>query len=395
MQDVTMANLRFDAVNKIFPDGTHAVSDISLDVEDAELMVLVGPSGCGKSTLLRLVAGLEEPSSGTIAIGERIVNGLSPQRRNVAMVFQNYALYPHKSVRQNLAFPLQMMKISRDEIAERVRHVAGLLDLEALLDRRPAALSGGQRQRVAMGRALVREPLVFLMDEPLSNLDAKLRVQMRREIVSLQERLRTTTLYVTHDQIEAMTMGDRLAVLHEGRLQQVGTPGTIYDQPANLFVATFIGSPSMNLLECLLEDAGDGALGFRFGEKLIRLGDSVLARQPALRERKGDRVVVGIRPEAFVPPEQTPAPHRVHLSAEACEELGHETLVHVRAAVSRFRFGEGGEGSNEEIGTGEETGGGRLVVRLTAATHAAPGDELVVGLDSDRCSVFDRSGPAI
>jgi multiple sugar transport system ATP-binding protein len=309
MQDVTMANLRFDTVNKIFPDGTHAVSDISLDVEDAELMVLVGPSGCGKSTLLRLVAGLEEPSSGTIAIGERIVNGLSPQRRNVAMVFQNYALYPHKSVRQNLAFPLQMMKISRDEIAERVRHVAGLLDLEALLDRRPAALSGGQRQRVAMGRALVREPLVFLMDEPLSNLDAKLRVQMRREIVSLQERLRTTTLYVTHDQIEAMTMGDRLAVLHEGRLQQVGTPGTIYDQPANLFVATFIGSPSMNLLECLLEDAGDGALGFRFGEKLIRLGDSVLARQPALRERKGDRVVVGIRPEAFVPPIANAAPN--------------------------------------------------------------------------------------
>jgi multiple sugar transport system ATP-binding protein len=230
------------------------------------------------------------------------------------------------------------------------------------------------------------------MDEPLSNLDAKLRVQMRREIVALQERLRTTTLYVTHDQIEAMTMGDRLAVLHEGRLQQVGTPGTIYDEPANLFVATFIGSPSMNLIECLLEDAGDGALGFRFGENLIRLGDSVLARQPALRERKGDTVVVGIRPEAFVPPEQTVAAHRVHLSAEACEELGHETLVHARAAVSRFCFGEG---ADEEVGASEEAGTGRLVVRLAAAAHATPGDELVVGLDSDRCSVFDRTGPAI
>jgi multiple sugar transport system ATP-binding protein len=384
-----MASLRFEAISKVFQDGTRALSDISLAVDDGELMVLVGPSGCGKSTLLRLVAGLEEPSTGTIAIAERTVNGLSPQRRNIAMVFQNYALYPHKTVRQNLAFPLEMLKMSRTEIGERVGHVAALLDLEPLLARRPAALSGGQRQRVAMGRALVREPLVFLMDEPLSNLDAKLRVQMRREVVALQKRLATTTLYVTHDQTEAMTMGDRLAVLHAGSLQQVGTPETIYDQPANLFVATFIGSPSMNLIEARLEPADGGGLAFRFGDRRIELGAAVLARQPRLRERQGEILVIGIRPEAFLLPDQTPREHHVTLRVEATEMLGHETLVHARAPVRCFPFGE----TTETGGTGDERS--LIIARLPAAASAEAGESLVLGIDADRCTIFDREGAAI
>jgi multiple sugar transport system ATP-binding protein len=266
-----MARVEFEHVDKIYAEGTHAVVDCSLEIADGELMVFVGPSGCGKSTLLRLVAGLEQLSSGTLRIGERVVNDLAPQERNVAMVFQDYALYPFMSVRRNLEFPLKMRKLPHSEIRRRVEWAAGLLDIAQVLERLPKQLSGGQRQRVAMGRALVREPAVFLLDEPLSNLDAKLRVQVRAEIGALQQRTGTTMIYVTHDQIEAMTLGDRVGVLHQGRLQQVAPPRELYDRPANVFVAGFIGNPPMNLFPTRVAidsdhatmTVGDQAVGIR------------------------------------------------------------------------------------------------------------------------------------
>src|SRR6184192_4141226 len=256
-----MARVELEHVDKVYPGGTHALFDLTLAIDDAELMVLVGPSGCGKSTVLRLIAGLEEATAGTIRIGERVVNELRPQERNVAMVFQDYALYPYLSARGNLEFPLKMRRLARDDMRRRVEHVADLLDITALLDRLPKQLSGGQRQRIAMGRALVREPAVFLLDEPLSNLDAKLRVQVRAEIKELQQRTRTTMVYVTHDQVEAMTLGDRVAVLDAGRLQQVAPPRELYERPANVFVAGFIGNPPMNLFPTRLstDDRGRAA----------------------------------------------------------------------------------------------------------------------------------------
>ena len=248
-----MAEVTFEHVSKIYPDGTRAVSDIDLEIKDGEFMVLVGPSGCGKTTALRMVAGLEEISEGELKIGDRVVNNVAPRNRDIAMVFQSYALYPHLTVYDNIAFGLKLRKMDKQEIDKRVKDAARVLDLEPFLDRKPRALSGGQRQRVAMGRAIVRQPQAFLMDEPLSNLDAKLRVQMRAEISQLQSRLGTTTIYVTHDQVEAMTMGDRVAVMRKGELQQVATPQELYDEPVNLFVGGFIGSPSMNLLEGTLQ----------------------------------------------------------------------------------------------------------------------------------------------
>ncbi len=243
-----MASITFDQVGKVYPGGTRAITDVNLDISDGEFLVLVGPSGCGKSTLLRMIAGLEEITEGNLKIGERVVNDVTPKDRDIAMVFQNYALYPHMSVYDNMAFGLKLRKMAKDEIKRRVSEAARVLEITEYLDRKPKALSGGQRQRVAMGRAIVREPSAFLMDEPLSNLDAKLRVQMRSEIGMLQQRLGTTTVYVTHDQVEAMTMGDRVAVIRKGRLQQVDTPRNLYDNPDNLFVAGFIGSPSMNFV---------------------------------------------------------------------------------------------------------------------------------------------------
>ncbi len=251
-----MSTIVFDKVSKVYRDGTEAVSDLDLEIGDKEFIVLVGPSGCGKTTALRMVAGLEEISSGTIAIGDRVVNDVPPKERDIAMVFQNYALYPHMTVFDNMAFGLKLQKVRKDEIAQRVSEAARILGLDELLRRRPAALSGGQRQRVAMGRAIVRHPQVFLMDEPLSNLDAKLRVQMRSEIARIQHDVGVTTIYVTHDQTEAMTMGDRVAVIRKGVLQQVDDPQTLYERPVNLFVAGFIGSPAMNLLEGRLERSG-------------------------------------------------------------------------------------------------------------------------------------------
>src|SRR5690242_16648622 len=276
-----MARVEFDDVSKVFADGTRAVDKLDLQITDGEFMVLVGPSGCGKTTALRMVAGLEDISNGVVRIGNRVVNDLTPKRRDIAMVFQSYALYPHLSVRDNIAFPLKMAKVRKEESGRRVADAVRILDLEPYLKRKPRALSGGQRQRVAMGRAIVRQPSAFLMDEPLSNLDAKLRVQMRADIQRIQSDLDVTSIYVTHDQVEAMTMGDRVAVMRKGELQQVAPPQELYDRPVNLFVAGFIGSPAMNMLEARVERA-NGGIAVVLGEIRLGLDDETLSRRPTL-----------------------------------------------------------------------------------------------------------------
>src|ERR1044072_72379 len=290
-----MAEIAYDSVDKIYPDGTQAVHDLDLEIGDGELMVLGGPSGCGKTTALRMLAGLEEISDGEIRIGDRVVNDLTPKDRDIAMVFQSYALYPHMTVEQNLAFGLKLRKVPKKEISERVRQVARILKIEEFLKRKPRALSGGQRQRVAMGRAIVRQPQAFLMDEPLSNLDAKAGVQMRAEISGLQRELGVTTIYVTHDQVEAMTMGDRVAVMRKGELQQVAPPEVLYDQPVNEFVAGFIGSPSINLVEARLERQ-NGHVEVAFGEHRLTVDDQLVRNHPSVAEYVGRQVLLGIRP---------------------------------------------------------------------------------------------------
>src|SRR5438067_499056 len=291
-----MAEIEFTDVQKVYDDGTQAVYDLDLSIQDSELMVLVGPSGCGKTTALRMVAGLEEITDGEIRIGDRVVNDLTPKERNIAMVFQSYALYPHMTVEDNLAFSLKLGKMPKKEVQERVQRAANVLQIEDFLKRKPRALSGGQRQRVAMGRAIVREPAAFLMDEPLSNLDAKLRVQMRAEIHQLQRRLGVTSIYVTHDQVEAMTMGDRVAVMNAGELQQVADPQTLYDRPVNLFVGGFIGSPAMNMIEATVTRA-NGSHALDVGTQRIGLDEATLAAHPRLRAYEGRKVILGIRPE--------------------------------------------------------------------------------------------------
>ncbi len=293
-----MAEVRFERVSKVYPDGTRAVSEMQLEIADQEFMVLVGPSGCGKTTALRMVAGLEEISDGQLTIGERVVNDLPSRDRDIAMVFQSYALYPHLSVYENIAFGLRLKKVPKDEIDRRVRDAARVLDLTEWLGRKPRNLSGGQRQRVAMGRAIVRHPQAFLMDEPLSNLDAKLRVQMRAEIARLQDDLGVTTIYVTHDQVEAMTMGDRVAVMRRGELQQVATPQELYDRPVNVFVGGFIGSPAMNLVEARLERSGDD-YAVELGDQRLTLAPELVAARPALAQWAGRELVLGIRPESL------------------------------------------------------------------------------------------------
>jgi multiple sugar transport system ATP-binding protein len=325
-----MAQVSLENIGKVYPDGTVAVSDLSLEITDGELVVLVGPSGCGKTTALRMIAGLEEITSGEIKIGDRVVNKIPPRDRDIAMVFQTYALYPHKSVYDNLAFPLKLRRVPKGEIEQRVRRIARLLELEEQLKRRPRQLSGGQRQRVAMGRAIVREPQAFLMDEPLSNLDAKLRTQMRAEIGLLHKELGVTMIYVTHDQVEAMTLGQRVAVMRKGELQQVASPQELYDRPANLFVAGFIGSPSMNFVEGAL-DRSNGELAVTFGSERLTVDDEEKAQHPGLTDLGDKKVIVGVRPEHLADAAlvtDAPDGRRLNGLVRLKEALGSEIVVH-------------------------------------------------------------------
>ena len=349
-----MASVSFRNATRLYPGGTKpAVDKLNLEIADGEFLVLVGPSGCGKSTSLRMLAGLEEVNEGGIFIGDREVTDVPPKDRDIAMVFQNYALYPHMTVAENMGFALKIAGVSKEERAERVLEAAKLLDLEPYLNRKPKALSGGQRQRVAMGRAIVRKPQVFLMDEPLSNLDAKLRVQTRTQIASLQRRLGVTTVYVTHDQVEAMTMGDRVAVLKDGLLQQVDSPRNLYDRPQNVFVAGFIGSPAMNLLQLEIV-----AGGVQFGDAVLPVSREVLGKAT------GSRVTVGIRPEKL-----TPAEHGLVVDVDVVEELGSDGYLYGRSHL---------DGQDQNI-----------VVRVDAISHPRAGEQIHLQADVDALHIFD------
>jgi multiple sugar transport system ATP-binding protein len=377
-----VATVQFDSVSKRFGDDVVAVDDLSLDVAEGEFLILVGPSGCGKTTALRMTAGLEEVTSGDIRIGDRIVNDLAPPQRDIAMVFQNYALYPHMTVSENIAFPLQQQKVRRREVRQRVDEVARLLGIEELLGRKPRQLSGGQRQRVAIGRALVRRPQAFLMDEPLSNLDAKLRVQMRAELLSLHKRVGITTIYVTHDQTEAMTLGDRVVVMHDGVVQQVDTPERLYREPANTFVAGFIGSPSMNMLE---GEVDDGSL--RLGAHALPLGGVRGGGAPTRGE-----VVVGIRPEDLVLDGGGDA--AIDATVAIAEQLGPEVLVHVHADGLRVADVADRTAGGEDEEARELRG--TVVARVPAGPSFAPGQRVALSVRTERIRLFDaRSGRAL
>jgi multiple sugar transport system ATP-binding protein len=365
-----MADVQFDEVDKVYDNGVRAVQDLSLDISDGEFLVLVGPSGCGKTTALRMVAGLEEISDGTLSIGGRVVNDLTPKERDIAMVFQNYALYPHLSVAENIAFGLRLRKTSKTVISERVAWAAKMLDLTPYLERRPKQLSGGQRQRVAMGRAIVRQPQVFLMDEPLSNLDAKLRVQMRADIAKLQRELGTTTVYVTHDQVEAMTMGDRVAVMSQGVLQQVDQPQRLYDMPANLFVAGFIGTPPMNLLEGTV--SANGAVAIVLGEQRLEVPDKALAHYPKLRGADGRSIVAGIRAGDLHLARARPDLPTLAARLELLEALGSESIAYFRVDAHAVRSGADGieEAVEEEVGSD----GGVTATRPNLVASLEPGE---------------------
>jgi multiple sugar transport system ATP-binding protein len=387
-----LAGVSFDDVAKVYPDGTRAVSRFDLDVADGEFMVLVGPSGCGKTTALRMVAGLEEITEGLISIGERVVNHVPARDRDIAMVFQSYALYPHLSVYDNIAFGLRLHKMKKDEIDRRVQEAARILGLEQLLKRKPRALSGGQRQRVAMGRAIVRQPQAFLMDEPLSNLDAKLRVQLRAEVSSLVDDLGTTTIYVTHDQVEAMTMGDRVAVMRKGELQQVDTPQQLYDRPVNLFVGGFIGSPAMNMVEATLERS-NGALAASVGSQRIVLGQEKVDAHPGLREYEGRTVILGIRPEdlqdAALAPD-TPQDRRLRGRVVLREALGSEIQAHflidARPALTDDVRELAADVGEELTDQAPHT---TMVGRFGAGSGVRQGQEAEVAVDTQALHFFD------
>ncbi|MGW2619848.1 ABC transporter ATP-binding protein [Streptomyces sp. NPDC001500] len=381
-----MAEIILEGVTKRFPDGALAVKEVDLEIADGEFVILVGPSGCGKSTTLNMIAGLEDITEGTLRIGGRVVNDLAPKERDVAMVFQSYALYPHMNVRENMGFPLRLAKVDKDTINAKVTEAARILDLTDHLDRKPANLSGGQRQRVAMGRAIVRDPKAFLMDEPLSNLDAKLRVQMRTQISRLQRSLGTTTVYVTHDQTEAMTLGDRVVVMRQGLVQQLGTPAELYDLPRNIFVAGFIGSPAMNFLNATLEG---GALRSSLGD--LPLDDRT--RQALERQNAPREVIVGLRPEAFEDVALSHGEDRtgpvVTATVEVLESLGSDAYVYFAA--------EGGPVTTAELeelakdsglrDTGADTH--QIVGRLDAATRAREGEPVELRVDMAKAHVFD------
>jgi multiple sugar transport system ATP-binding protein len=390
-----MAAITLNDVTKTYGDGYRAVSDLNLDIKDSEFVVLVGPSGCGKTTALRMIAGLEEITGGEILIGDRVVNNLPPGDRDVAMVFQNYALYPHMTVAENIGFALRMRKVPKAEARQRIQETARVIGLTDHLDRKPRQLSGGQRQRVAMGRAIVREPQVFLMDEPLSNLDAKLRVQMRAEISRIQRQLSVTTVYVTHDQIEAMTMGDRVAVMRKGLLQQFDAPQRLYEAPANLFVASFIGSPSMNMLEGTLTRGADGIV-CRIGAADIPLPAERSVRDDGL----GKPVAIGIRPEAFDLPTGDGRP-TIRGRIETVEALGSEQLVHVSIEARPVLADEVLEGlvdadDAQELAELKADDHATVVARLDAAASVRPDDSIDLAVDARKLHFFDlESGEAI
>lgn len=384
-----MGAIKITSVGKIYPNGTRALEDVNIEINDGEFVVLVGPSGCGKTTLLRMVAGLEDITEGEIFIGDKVVNEVAPKDRDIAMVFQNYALYPHMSVYDNMAFSLKLRKLSKEEIDKKVKEAAKTLEISELLERKPKALSGGQRQRVAMGRAIVRNPEAFLMDEPLSNLDAKLRVQMRAELGQLHTQLETTTLYVTHDQVEAMTMGDRVAVIRKGELQQIDTPREIYLYPRNIFVAGFIGSPSMNFVYADVKISGDKAELSFAGEKIIC--NDVSAKK--LQKMDGEQIVLGIRPEAFedsmyaTDEEYTDS---INIKVTLLEQLGSDSYIHFykdikpvqTEAIEEILADEG-----EDISMlGNET---KFIARINPNSTVQEGQEIELSIDSSKLHFFD------
>jgi multiple sugar transport system ATP-binding protein len=400
-----MADVVFDKVEKVYDNDVHAVHDLSLEIRDGEFVVLVGPSGCGKTTALRMVAGLEEITDGKVSIGGRVVNDLTPKERDIAMVFQNYALYPHLSVSDNIGFGLRLRKTPKSEVEERIAWAAKLLGLTPYLQRRPKELSGGQRQRVAMGRAIVRQPQVFLMDEPLSNLDAKLRVQMRAEIARIQQEVGVTTIYVTHDQVEAMTMGDRVAVMRRGELQQLGEPQTLYNAPKNLFVASFIGSPAMNIVEGEVERR-DGGFIVRIGDQELPVPAEVARRRPALPGYAGRMLAVGIRPEhledaILARNGGTRLRGRVLLT----EALGSEILAHVEVKASPVVTEDVVEGAvvdkteHETVADlldSTDEGRTTFVGRFDPSSQVRPGDEIELVVNTEKLQFFDlETGHAI
>jgi multiple sugar transport system ATP-binding protein len=391
-----MAGVTFDHVTKTYADGTTAVNDLNLDIDDGEFMVLVGPSGCGKTTALRMVAGLEDISSGVLKIGDRVVNHVPSRDRDIAMVFQSYALYPHLSVYDNIAFGLKIKKLPKNEIEKRVQNAARILGLEPFLKRKPRALSGGQRQRVAMGRAIVREPAAFLMDEPLSNLDAKLRVQMRAEIAGIQHDLGVTTIYVTHDQIEAMTMGDRVAVMRKGELQQVADPQTLYDRPVNLFVGGFIGSPAMNMIEATLQRQNGGFVA-KVGEQAIAIEQSEIQSRPGLAAYDGKEIVLGIRPEDLEDAalaSGTSSTTHLHGQTQLTEALGSEIMVHFsikgrHATTEDVRELAEDVGDERAVEQAADSDTATLVGRFGARSRVRPGQPIEVAVDTRSLHFFD------
>jgi multiple sugar transport system ATP-binding protein len=401
-----MADVIFDKVDKIYDNDVHAVQDLSLEIGDGEFVVLVGPSGCGKTTALRMVAGLEEISDGTVSIGGRVVNDLTPKERDIAMVFQNYALYPHLSVADNIGFGLRLRRTPKEIVNERVEWAAKLLGLTPYLHRRPKELSGGQRQRVAMGRAIVRQPQVFLMDEPLSNLDAKLRVQMRAEISRIQHEVDVTTIYVTHDQVEAMTMGDRVAVMRKGELQQMAEPQKLYDAPRNLFVASFIGSPAMNIVEATVQQRDGRSLAVRIGDQELPVPGEVASRRPALAGYAGRKLAVGIRPEHLEDASLARnGAARLRGNVLLTEALGSEILAHVELKAIPVVTEEVVEGAVYEADEAEivtdlmsedEAGRTTFVGRLDPGSRARPDMEIELVVNTEKLQFFDlETGHAI